>query len=98
MNVIRTDSNKVCAECPKMNEKPTIMDASGTSDAIVSFLLKMSKQMKMKIIKIAPRSTASSFATADDTSFQSDGNMNANSDEVVYVEVERENSSLSAKL
>lgn len=51
-----------------MNENPTMIEASGTSDAIVSCVLKMSKQMKMNTISITPMSTASNFPTADETS------------------------------
>ena len=63
-----TDSKSVFAELPKMNEKPTMMVASGTSDASVLLLLKMSIQMKMSTIATTARHTASSFATADPTS------------------------------
>ena len=62
--------NSVCAELPKMNEKPTMIVASGTSDAIVLLRLKMSRQMKMKIRIATESRTASSFATAEPTSFK----------------------------
>lgn len=64
----RTDSNSVCAECPKMNEKPRMIVANGTSDAMVSFLLKMSRQMKIRTRSTQVISTASNFATAEPTS------------------------------
>ena len=63
-----TDSNSVCAELPKMNEKPTMIVASGTSDARVLLRLKMSKQMKIKMMSTTASKTASSFATAEPTS------------------------------
>ena len=53
-----------------MNENPTIMVERGTSDAIVLLLLKMSRQMKMKMRAMTPSRTKSSFATADPTSFK----------------------------
>ncbi len=64
----RTDSNSVCAEWPNTKEKPTMKVASGTNDAIVLLRLKMSKQMKMIMIKATESKTASSFATAEPTS------------------------------
>lgn len=64
----RTDSNKVCAECPKTKENPRMIVASGTSDAMVLLLLKISRQMKVKTRRTHAMSTASSFATALPTS------------------------------
>jgi hypothetical protein len=63
-----TDSNSICAEWPKMKEKPSTIDASGTSDVTVSVGLKMRRQMKMSSRSQTPRSVASSLATADETS------------------------------
>ena len=51
-----------------MNENPRIIVANGTRDAIVSLLLKISRQMKRKMRSTQAISTASSFATALPTS------------------------------
>ena len=64
-----TDSNSVCAECPKIKEKPTIIVASGTRDARVFLRLKISRQMKTKIKATTESMTASSLATAEPTSY-----------------------------
>ena len=66
--MLRTDSNRVCAECPKMKEKPRMIVANGTSDAIVSLLLKMRSAMKVKTTSTQATKTASNFATALPTS------------------------------
>ena len=66
---ILTDSNSFWAEFPKMKEKPTMMVASGTSDAIVLLRLKMSKQMNTRSISTTAIKTASSLATAEPTSY-----------------------------
>lgn len=63
-----TDSNNVCAECPKMKEKPRTIVASGTNDCRVFLLLKINKHTKIKIIAKTASITASSFATAEPTS------------------------------
>lgn len=64
-----TDSNSVCAECPKMNENPRMIVARGTSEASVSLLLKIRRHVK-RIPSIATQTrTASSFATAEPTSY-----------------------------
>lgn len=52
-----------------MNEKPRMIVASGTSDAMVSFLLKMSRQMKISTRSAQAMRTASSLATALPTSY-----------------------------
>ena len=51
-----------------MKEKPTMIVASGTRDAIVLLRLKMSKQMKIKINPTTDIMTASSLPTAEPTS------------------------------
>lgn len=63
-----TDSNNVCAECPKMKEKPRMIVANGTRDEMV-FPLKISKQMNMMMIIAMQIRTASSFATIESTSY-----------------------------
>ena len=63
-----TDSNKVWAEWPKMNEKPKIMVASGTRDASVLLLLNIRRQTKTMPTSATQRRTASSFATTELTS------------------------------
>ena len=51
-----------------MNEKPTMIVASGTREAIVLLRLKMSRQMKMKMSSTTAIKTASSLPTAEPTS------------------------------
>ena len=68
--LILTDSNKVCAELPKMNENPRTIVARGTSDSRVLLRLKINRQAKMIPIKATQTRTASSFATALPTSWK----------------------------
>jgi precorrin-6x reductase len=62
-----TDSKRVVAEFPKMNEKPRITVARGTNDAR-ELELKINKQMNMMATSATERRTASSLATMDPTS------------------------------
>jgi hypothetical protein len=48
-----------------MNEKPTMMVASGTSEAIVFDRLKIKRQINMMNISAVQINTASSFATME---------------------------------
>ena len=61
--------NNVCAEFPKMKENPRTIDARGTSEVTVSFLLKINRQMKTSARRATATSTASNFATALPTSW-----------------------------
>ena len=61
--------NNVCAEFPNIKEKPSTMDASGTIDVTVSFLLNIKRQMNTSARSTIVASTASSFATALPISF-----------------------------
>ena len=65
-----TDSNKFWAELPKMNEKPKIIVANGTRDAIVFFRLKTSRQTKRMATTVIDKRTPSSFATIESTSWR----------------------------
>lgn len=65
---IHTDSKRVCAECPKMNEKPKMIVASGTSEVRVFCGLKIRRQMKMITMRTTQIKTASNLATIESTS------------------------------
>ena len=52
-----------------MNEKPSTIEASGTSEESVSVRLKIRRQTKMRSRSERKRSTASSFATVLPTSW-----------------------------
>ena len=52
-----------------MNENPRMIVARGTSEANVSFRLKMSKQANTMKISATQTRTASSLATAEPTSY-----------------------------
>lgn len=54
---------------PKMKENPRMIVARGTREVNVSDLLKMRRQMKMMMMSAKEMSTASSFATAEPTSW-----------------------------
>jgi hypothetical protein len=54
-----------------MNENPRIRVARGTSDARVLLLLKMRRHVKIITINAMQTRTASSFATAEPTSYGS---------------------------
>jgi hypothetical protein len=69
-NINMSDSNNVCAECPKMNENPKVMVARGTRLAKVLCRLKISKQTKIMPTKATANNTASSFATTELTSYE----------------------------
>ena len=63
-----TDSNNVWEELPKMNEKPSTTVARGTSEEMPRW--KISSPMKMTRRRATQRSTPSSFATIEPTSWK----------------------------
>jgi len=53
-----------------MNENPRVIVARGTSEAKVSFLLKMRRHAKIIPSNVMPTRTASSFDTAESMSYE----------------------------